>query len=209
MNELIIVRHGETAGGSSTRLYGGTDIELGDIGREQMRRAGAALEDVRFQAIYTSPLRRARESTEIVMGARDCEIQIVAGFREINFGAWEGLTLDEVAQRDPENHAEWKKGLMSFQFPDGDLKSAFFAGAGRAAIETFSAAPLPALAVLHKGVIKGVFSHLLNKPVEEVIDWHVELGSIHRFARDAGGAWSLLSSNETAHLGNSRIPGSR
>ncbi|MFT7621570.1 MAG: broad specificity phosphatase PhoE, partial [Myxococcota bacterium] len=102
MNEIILVRHGETDGQSSIRLNGITDVNLSDLGREQMRRAAATLTDVRFDRSYVSTLRRSRQSYEIVAEAATCTAPIEeAAFREVNFGDWEAMTWAEVEALDP------------------------------------------------------------------------------------------------------------
>ena len=58
MDELILVRHGETTGNSAVRLYGRTDIALSDLGRRQMSRVREALDSEAFDTVITSPLRR-------------------------------------------------------------------------------------------------------------------------------------------------------
>lgn len=209
MSDIYIVRHGETSGESSVRLYGKTNIGLSDSGREQMRLAGNHLEHIPFKQVFVSPLSRSQESARIMLSGRGPEPEVVAGFREISFGDWEGWTLDEAAERDPENYMEWKKGSVDFQFPGGDRKSEFFLKKAAAANETFSDCQLPALAVLHKGVIKGVLSALLNLSLDEVSPMHIELGSIHHLQRNENSSWTLIATNETSHLGDTRIPSSR
>ena len=59
MSDLYIIRHGETAGESSVRFYGSTDIPLSEFGREQLRRSKELLRDVPFRTIVASPLRRS------------------------------------------------------------------------------------------------------------------------------------------------------
>lgn len=208
-NDLYIVRHGETTGISSERLYGSTDIDLSDLGREQMRRVGDRLQGITFAQAFASPLSRSRESVEIILSGRGPEIEIIEGFREISFGRWEGWTFEEAAERDPENHAEWKKGSLDFRFPEGDHKQDFFNRKAATARDIFTDCQLPALAVLHKGVIKGVLAALLKITLDEVSPMFVELGSIHRLRRAADSSWTLLGTNEADHLGSAHIPSSR
>ncbi|MFC1474639.1 histidine phosphatase family protein, partial [bacterium] len=186
-----------------------TDIELSDAGREQMRRVGDALRGIEFGVVYTSPLRRSLESAEIVMAGRGPALTVEEGFREINFGDWEGWTLPEAAERDPENHKLWEKKTPDFGFPGGDTKIGFFTRIMESAREVFASPPLPALAVLHKGVIRGVLAELTALPIEEFMEAHIELGGIHRLRKTSGGGWELVISNETSHLGDTRIPESR
>ena len=205
MDELYLVRHGETQGESAVRLYGRTDIALSGAGREQMRRVGSALKGVAFDAVYASPMQRSLESAQIVMLGRTPQPQCREEFREIDFGEWEGWRLKDAEQRAPEIFQEWKTAGVEFQFPGGDRKREFFERVAAAAADIFNAAGGRALAVLHKGVIKGTLAGLLARPVEDFTHHRIELGSIH-ILRRAAGRWTLEAGNLTDHLGDSRIP---
>ena len=213
MQRLVLIRHGETVGESSVRLYGRTDIEMSDAGREQMRLAGGALAGGRFDAAYASPMKRSVEAARLVLrgvsGGAAPEPLIVDGFREIDFGDWEGWTLEEAERRDPDNFAKSRTQGMEFCFPGGDTRQGFFERAAAAGRGAFSApdARWPAVAVLHKGVIKAILAELLGISFEEAGEMPIELGSIHRL-EFAAGRWHVASANETDHLGNLRIPGS-
>ena len=91
MCELVLLRHGETAGQSSIRFYGSTDIELSESGREQMKRAGDVLRQQTFKTIITSPLRRSRDGAAIALNGHSVEPLIVEHFREIHFGRIRGI----------------------------------------------------------------------------------------------------------------------
>src|SRR5690349_823755 len=91
---LVLVRHGETVGQSSIRYYGSTDIALNDAGLDQMRWVRALLARERFDAVYTSKLQRTVQAARII--APDLPARAVEGFNEICFGAWEGLTREEI-----------------------------------------------------------------------------------------------------------------
>ncbi|MCE5250901.1 histidine phosphatase family protein [bacterium] len=204
MCDLILLRHGETSGQSSIRFYGSTDIPLSDIGINQMKRAGDALRTYPFRTVITSPLRRARESASIVFDGRGPEILVIDDFREIHFGEWEGLTRDEIVARDPDIYRAYLEAGTEGRFPGGDYKPEFFSRIRTAAIDVFNRSELPILAVLHKGVIRGVLSALLDRPLHDLSNQPIELGSIHRLAREDGG-WKLIAANETGHLGEYRM----
>ncbi len=202
---LILVRHGETVGQSSVRLYGATDIELSGKGREQMRKVGLLLADEKFQQVISSPLSRSMEGASIAADGRMSDHRIVKDFREINFGRWEGWTFEEAKERDAEVYAEWQMRRTDFSFPEGDSIPEFHNRVSNAAREVFYEPPAKTLAVLHKGVIRVIIASLLDIDFQEVRKYSIELGSIHRLEKTADG-WRTLSINETAHLGESRIP---
>jgi broad specificity phosphatase PhoE len=204
MCDLILLRHGETAGQSSIRFFGLTDIPLSEIGIIQMRRAGEILKKHVFNTVIASPLRRSRDSAAIVLDGRHHGILVIDNFREINFGAWEGLTRDEIARRDPDTYSALQQSGANGGFPGGDSKPEFFSRVRKAALDIFNRAETPILAVLHKGVIRGIISGLLGKQPEDISNLPIELGSIHRLSKSPDG-WRLIAANETGHLGEYRM----
>jgi broad specificity phosphatase PhoE len=198
---LVLVRHGETAGQSSIRYYGATDVPLSDSGRAQMRRAAAALAGERFAAVYSSELSRSLEGARLV--SRDAAVVPVAGFNEIDFGAWEGLTEEEIAARDPERYRQWRARLSQrgeFHYPSGDSTAAFRRRIVTVLHRILAAAPPgPLLFVLHKGVIRSILAELLRLGELERSQLAVELASIHIVSR-AGGLWHAEVLDRTAHL---------
>ena len=205
MAEIILVRHGETTGQSSIRLYGATDIPLSAEGEAQVTAAGQALAGTDVHHFVTSPLVRARRSAELVATAMGCALppQPVEAFREINFGRWEGWTWDEVKERDPEGHHDWSRQGSAFVFPGGEGRAAFEKRVMSAVRPTFETAVLGGservLGVLHKGVIKMIVAELCGLPLEEAKQYPVNLGAVYRLAGEPG-AWRLVARNEVAHL---------
>lgn len=207
MTDLILLRHGETVGQSSIRLYGATDIALSPIGEQQVSRAAAVLKDHHFVRVLSSPLQRARRSAEIVRAAlADAPpLEIVPGFREIDFGAWEGWTYAEAQSRDPDGYARWLSEGHAFTYPGGESRSGFLARIADAAT-AIDPTRGKTLAVLHKGVIKATLAALLARPAAELAERAVSLASLHRLRHD-GQRWQLLGDGETAHLGDLDLGG--
>lgn len=192
MAELLLVRHGETVGQSSIRLYGATDVALAPEGEAQLAAAGRSLAGHRFDRVLTSPLQRARRSAEVLLAHVPhpaIPIEPVEAFREVDFGRWEGLTWAEVAERDPEEHRRFAALGLAFTYPEGESRREFFARvrAGVSAIEqAFPTGRERVLVVAHKGVIKGIAATLLEVGILDDIE--LPLGSVHRFTR-ADGRW--------------------
>lgn len=198
---IVLVRHGETALGSSTRFYGATDVPLSPLGTRQMERSRDALARHSFSRVLASPLARSLESARIVAGAR-ASIEIVEAFREIDFGEWEGLTEPEIAARSPDRYRAWKESGLEFHFPAGERRAAFDERVRRAGEALFSAGCAPTLAVLHKGVIRTLLRALLGA-LPEVAARPIALGSIHRLEHD--GAWRAFEP-EIGHLREDYLP---
>ena len=104
---IVLARHGETDWNRDGRFQGQADPPLNEHGREQARQLGDQLAGQRFAALYTSPLRRAHETAEIVAGRLGLAVEPVHDLQEIDVGSWSGLTRDEVASRFPAAYQRW------------------------------------------------------------------------------------------------------
>jgi broad specificity phosphatase PhoE len=104
---LIVARHGETDWNRENRFQGHADPPLNELGRRQSAELAESLVGDGITRVYTSPLRRAAETAEIVADRLGLEVETVDALREIDVGSWSGLTRDEVAARFPEEYARW------------------------------------------------------------------------------------------------------
>ncbi len=104
--DLYLVRHGNTFGPSDKVVRAGssTDFELVEKGREQARAVAAYFkkEAIVPNALYAGPLLRTRESAEILKSTlelKNIEVQIDPRLNELDYGAWSGLSDEEIAER--------------------------------------------------------------------------------------------------------------
>jgi len=88
---FYIIRHGKTDWNVRHKIQGRTDVPLNDEGREQAMRAKEEYRDVHFDVCYCSPLRRARETAEILLQGRDVPIYTDDRLKEMGFGVFEGV----------------------------------------------------------------------------------------------------------------------
>lgn len=95
---LYIIRHGETEWNKEKRLQGQSDVALNEYGRELAVITGEALSDVRFDAVFSSPLSRAFETARIIVGKRDVRIIKDDNLKEISFGEDEGVPSDKLGE---------------------------------------------------------------------------------------------------------------
>jgi probable phosphoglycerate mutase len=99
IQEVYLIRHGETEWSLNGRHTGTTDIPLTENGRRLAKLLAAALAKKKFALVLTSPLRRARETCELAgFGAR---AEIDRDLMEWNYGAYEGLTPEEIHAQAP------------------------------------------------------------------------------------------------------------
>jgi glucosyl-3-phosphoglycerate phosphatase len=113
---MVLVRHGSTEWNRVGRYQGHADVELDDEGRRQMAATAAALAgEIGSRSgagpiIVSSDLRRAAESALIVAAALGAAVIEHPGLREVDLGAWEGLTAEEALVRFPEEYRLWQGG---------------------------------------------------------------------------------------------------
>jgi alpha-ribazole phosphatase len=117
---LMLVRHGEPEDAARGRCYGKLDVGLSDLGREHVRQTARWLERIPFIAIYASPRRRARESAEIIANQLLRDVYVEDRLCEIDFGEFEGMTYDEVAEHYPEEYLAWMNRPTEVIFPGGE-----------------------------------------------------------------------------------------
>ncbi len=93
--EILVIRHGQTDWNALGKLQGKTDIQLNDIGRQQAKETIKLIKDENIDVIITSPLKRAKETAEIIN--KNFEVTIIEDNRliERGFGKNEGLTKDD------------------------------------------------------------------------------------------------------------------
>lgn len=117
--ELYIIRHGETDWNKKRKFQGQSDIELNDRGRELARITGTALKDVKFDRIYSSPLKRAYETAELIRGERDIPIITDDRLKEMGFGIREGDSALKIMadESDPFHYFFTRPDL--YQAPEG------------------------------------------------------------------------------------------
>ena len=117
---LLLLRHGETAWNRERRYQGWTDTPLSAEGLVQAEAAARELKEHAFAAVYASPLRRALDTAAAIAVPHGLEVETDPAFRELSFGEWEGLTLDEARARDAALCEGWAMTPHLFSPPGGE-----------------------------------------------------------------------------------------
>jgi probable phosphoglycerate mutase len=107
---VVLLRHGRTEWNATGRFQGQLDSPLDGIGRAQAEAAGIAVAPMDPDAIVSSDLARTRDTAAAVAAAVGIEISFDERLREIDLGAWQGLTRAEARTQFPEEYAGWQAG---------------------------------------------------------------------------------------------------
>jgi probable phosphoglycerate mutase len=193
--ELLLIRHAEP---ERIELDEGVaDPGLTTAGHDQARRLARHLAQMEIDAVYTSPMRRARETADEMSATHSLEPVIADGLAEFDHGSSFYVPIDQLRE---EGGDRWEALLEGRWGPDGSLDPTTFQGRVVATVETIARAHTSGRAVLvcHGGVINVYFGHVLG--LEFPLFFEPAYTSISRALFHQSGHHQLASLNETPHL---------
>lgn len=118
---LYLVRHGQTDLNRDRRFRGMSRAPLNASGRVEAACAAEILSRASIEAVHASPMPRSLETAEVISGVAGSPVRPDERFTDIDYGLWQGLTVEEVAERfGGEAIESWKRDPGSFTFPGGD-----------------------------------------------------------------------------------------
>ncbi|MFH9348380.1 bifunctional RNase H/acid phosphatase [Kitasatospora sp. NPDC017646] len=201
---FVLLRHGETPLTPEKRFSGsgGTDPELSDKGRWQAERAAEALAARgSVQAVVASPMRRTRQTAEIVAARLGLEVRYEDGLREVDFGAWEGLTFAEVQERYPDDLSAWLGSAKAKPTGSGESFTTLTHRAGAARDRILARYPgKTVLVVSHVSPIKTLVRLALGAPPDSMYRMELSAASLCAVQYYADGNASLRLLNDGSHL---------
>lgn len=120
--EIWLVRHGETEWNALGKFQGCCDIQLSERGKTQAELLNSRFKN-KFDCIYTSPLKRAVQTANIIANGSDIKPIVENDMREINFGEWEGMTIKEIQEKYERELYAWRNDDENAYLVGGDDKS--------------------------------------------------------------------------------------
>lgn len=198
--QILIVRHGETDFNRRNIVQGsGVDTELNESGTRQARLFYERYCDYPFQAVYTSALRRARQSVQLFI---DKGIRHIAldELNEISWGDFEGKEQTaEQKQAYWDTVNSWRSGNLHACVPNGETPLQMAERQKRAAGLILNDEADRVLVCMHGRAMKSFLCLLLERPLTDMEDFqHTNLCLYH--LEFDGRTCSLLKGNDTAHL---------
>jgi len=199
----LLLRHGQTPMSVQKRYAGlspKTDAPLTDTGVRQAVAAAKRLASAGIDAIVASPLQRTVRTAEEVAAVTGVPVLTDEGFRETDFGAWEGLTFAEVRERWPSELTTWladpsvaPPGGESFDQVSERVTAALHRILAERAHQTV-------LIVSHVTPIKTLVAAALLAPPAALYRMHLDVAALCEIDWYADGPAVLCSFNDTAHL---------
>lgn len=171
---IYLVRHGETTWNALTKFQGHTDVPLSDTGRKQAKMLAHRLASVKFSGFYASDLQRAYKTAEIVAAPHGLNVIKMPELRELNFGAWEGLTRNEIKNSYDKELSQWWTSPLTARIPLGETLSEVVertTGAIKRIVESHQGGKV--LVVSHGGAIRSIIASVLGIDLNQY--WRLRL----------------------------------
>ncbi|HVT65538.1 MAG TPA: bifunctional RNase H/acid phosphatase [Mycobacteriales bacterium] len=195
-----ILRHGETPLSVEKRFSGRGDAALTDRGMAQAEAAAERLAHLGLDAIVSSPLRRTRQTAQIVAAKAGVEVVIEDGFAETDFGEWEGATFGEIGKRSPEALQAWLAD-PNIAPPGGESMVATEKRVAAARQRTIASYPdQKILVVTHVTPIKLMLRDALDAPLHTVFRIHIDPASVSLVDWRSEGPSVVRLVNDISHL---------
>jgi phosphoserine phosphatase len=194
--EIVLIRHGATDWNLQGRCQGSSDRALSEAGERQARQIAVSLSGEKLSAIYSSGLIRARHTAQLISQPHGLPVQIENDIRELDHGALEGLTFDEIKDQYPEFIRRWRTEPAELQVPGGerliDVQQRAWAGVNRIAARHVENDVV--VVVSHNFPILGIICHITGTPMNSYRTFRLEPCGHTRLQID-GGFWRISQIN--------------
>ena len=124
--KLYLVRHGQTDMNKNNMFYGWTDADINETGLRQAEELKEFFQNVPLDAIYSSDLRRAAHTAEIIASGKGMQVQYEKAFRELYYGDWENRPASEIKEKYGKELRGWVKDWKERTMPNGEAFPAFY-----------------------------------------------------------------------------------
>jgi broad specificity phosphatase PhoE len=177
---VYLMRHGEVANGGEKRYNGHIDVDITDTGVEQMHRLAGLLADKPITAVYSSDLIRSVKGADIIAKRLDISSTPLRQLRERSVGVWEGLTVDEIRERFPEEFLLWRADLLNYRPSGGECVADVRERIIPEYLRLVSAHPGQEIAMLlHGGVNRVIIAHVLGLDLNNLFRLEQSFGALN------------------------------
>ena len=177
---LYLLRHGEVES-RYHKVFGGSkiDMELSDLGHKQVKAAADYLQRHPPAVMYASPMKRVQQTLAPLSQWTNLKPIILPGLREVDFGAWTGLSWDQVYQRFQVSAFDWLNQLELGSIAEAESTADFRRRVDDALRQILSHSPNKEIAVVaHGGTIRMILALILDLPFTKMAAFDIEYASI-------------------------------
>ncbi|MCI9147223.1 MAG: histidine phosphatase family protein [Hungatella sp.] len=159
---LYLIRHGQTDWNVAGKIQGSTDIPLNDTGRRQAACLARGMERRPVSRIYSSTLSRAYETAMAVAESQNVPVHRLSELEEVNYGVWEGLTMDEIAEQYPRELEQWYLSPVEVAPPGGETQTQVYDRCKRAVDRMIEQADGDVAVVSHGATVVFLLEYMLQ-----------------------------------------------
>jgi broad specificity phosphatase PhoE len=199
MAKLILARHGETMWNVEKVFRGRADVGLDEVGIRQAELLGKYLGNWKLEAIYSSPVKRALDTANIVARYQKVSARIAEGLTDFDFGEWQSLSEQQVRRLYPDLFNEWHNNPDKVRMPGGENLEDVRRRSGEVVNDIVSRHQGNVLLVSHRVVIKVLICYLLGLDNSHFRNINQDVGGITIFDY-VDGRFVLTRHNDTSHL---------
>jgi broad specificity phosphatase PhoE len=200
--QIILVRHGATDWNLERRCQGATDRELNAVGVRQAEEIAASLARESIHAVYSSRLKRARQTASVISDPHKLPVLIEDDIRELDHGELEGLTFTEIKESYPDFLQCWRTEPAEIQVPGGerlaDVTERAWNGLNRIVERHSSAETI--VVVSHNFPISGILCRITGTQLNNYRSFHVDPCGVTRMRYDNASIWSVTHFNNRQYL---------
>jgi broad specificity phosphatase PhoE len=199
--ELILVRHGETDWNKEGFFRGHEDVKLNAVGIAQADAVAEALKGKVFDAIYSSPLKRAVVTARRIAMPHEIAVREKTDFLDINYGTWQGKQEDAVKAMHPKLYEQWTTDPWKVRFPGGEkVKKTWRRVISGLREILFMHGTGCVVIVSHRIPIKFMTTYLLKQPRKEFYKVVHDPCAISIFEIDDRSSCKPVVLNDSSHL---------
>ena len=185
---LILIRHGQVEERFEGRFVGSTDAVLAAEGLRQAQGLAVWLAGKQPGACFSSPLQRCVATARAAIEGLSLQPELDSDLREVDFGAWEGLSFADIAGRDAAAVDRWARFEPGFRFPGGESITDFTQRINAAAVRMAAAPQETVVAFTHGGVIRFMLCALLRLDPRSYAAFEIRPAGVVELALFDGGA---------------------
>ncbi|MBQ9765419.1 MAG: histidine phosphatase family protein [Lachnospiraceae bacterium] len=178
--KFYLIRHGRTDWNDLNHIQGKSDIPLNDTGIAQAKELADIIkaDKLPIKHIYSSPLKRATQTADILAAKLGLTYHILDDLREVDLGLWEGHTWAEIAEQYPGNYNEWRINRRYTKVHGGESYDDMFIRSLKALKELAATHSDDVAIVTHSAVIMALLCYFDNAPFELMKNYKVHNASI-------------------------------
>lgn len=202
MTKIYLIRHAESVANTMGIYQGQTyDTDLSALGKNQAKALAQKFKSIQIGQIYSSPLKRTKQTAQEIAEATGLEIEIDLNLLETNHGDWEGMSKEEIKKTYNGKYEGWLTNPADVYFPRGET---FCETVARAeAFLTSTIFDENTLVVTHDNIVRSMLAIIDGKEINSIWDYDLDPAGITEIEVDYTNRdriYKILTINNTSHL---------